>query len=109
MQQRRLSFMCLGDACRILLSSAVVKARESSQYLTPRTPPLHWSDWWYLQWSGLYNISLCSMDCYMSSTEDPEKQRNYSVFFSSLTHSGIFQFLAGITGYPFPHELMQQP
>lgn len=78
------------------------KARESSQYLTPKTPPLHWWDWWYLQWSGLCNISLCSMDCYMSSMEVPAKQKLQS-FFLTLKYLDmlllLFFFLTDIAGY----------
>lgn len=74
--------------------------RKSSQYLTPKTPPLHWWDWWYLQWSGLCNICLCSMDCYMSSMEVPAKQK-LQCFFPTWTYLGmlLFFFFTHIAGY----------
>lgn len=86
MQQRRLFFLFFyvsrGGMQDTLKLCCLWK---TSQYLTPKTPALHWWDWWYLGWSGSCNIYLCSMDCHKSSMEVPVKTK-YQCFFPPPWH-----------------------
>ena len=69
------SFMHLREACeaRPNIMCHFLKQAESTtrQSLTPRTPALHWSDWWSLGCCSWCSISLCSIHCHMSSREGP--------------------------------------